>query len=206
MYEVNWTSEKGIISLVNAREVILTLKKGAILLVTHKKQLASRKERRSSPIWSEATLGDPSVKLPISEATQKREAIRRRVVTIPRRIYSNPNAELKARSNSTTKATFTFTSHQSKQFKVFQNLNHSTADSWKLWRGSCWHSKKDKIPNWPEQCQLVDIYKRQVTDKPMTSSSPISRGRISNLDSTDPVKQTVSQEKLVRRPKQVQRH
>ena len=39
---------------------------------------------------------------------------------------------------------------------------------------------------------LVDIYKRQVTDKLTTSSVPISEGQRSNLDSTDPVKQAVS--------------
>ena len=36
--------------------------------------------------------------------------------------------------------------------------------------------------------KLVDIYKRQVTDKLTTSSVPISEGQSSNLDSTDPVK------------------
>jgi len=40
--------------------------------------------------------------------------------------------------------------------------------------------------------KLVDIYKRQVTDKLTISPIPISEGQISNLDSTDPVKQTVS--------------
>jgi len=40
--------------------------------------------------------------------------------------------------------------------------------------------------------KLVDIYKRQVADKLTISSVPISEGQISNLDSTDPVKQTVS--------------
>jgi len=40
--------------------------------------------------------------------------------------------------------------------------------------------------------KLVDIYKRQVTDKLTTRSIPISEGQISILDSTDPVKQTVS--------------
>ena len=40
--------------------------------------------------------------------------------------------------------------------------------------------------------KLVDIYKRQVTDKLTTSPIPISEGQISNLYSTDPVKQTVS--------------
>ena len=39
--------------------------------------------------------------------------------------------------------------------------------------------------------KLVDIYKRQVTNKLTTSSVPISEGQISNLDSTDLVKQTV---------------
>ena len=41
--------------------------------------------------------------------------------------------------------------------------------------------------------KLVDIYKRQVIDKLTTSSVPISEGQISNLDSTDSVKQTVAQ-------------
>jgi len=76
-HEVNWTSEKGIISLINAREVILTSKKGAILLVTHKKQLASGKECCSSPIWSEATSGDPSAKLPISARLPRRAKLHR---------------------------------------------------------------------------------------------------------------------------------
>jgi len=40
--------------------------------------------------------------------------------------------------------------------------------------------------------KLVDIYKRQVTDRLTTSFLSISEGQISNLDSTDPVKQTVS--------------
>ena len=40
--------------------------------------------------------------------------------------------------------------------------------------------------------KLVDIYKRQVTDKLKTSFSPISKGQGSKLDSTDPVKQSVS--------------
>ena len=40
--------------------------------------------------------------------------------------------------------------------------------------------------------KLVDIYKRQVIDKLTTSFVAISEGQISNLDSTDPVKQTVS--------------
>jgi len=40
--------------------------------------------------------------------------------------------------------------------------------------------------------KLVDIYKRQVTDKLTTSSVPISERQSNNLDSTDPVKQTVS--------------
>ena len=47
--------------------------------------------------------------------------------------------------------------------------------------------------------KLVDIYKRQVTDKLTTSFVPISEERISNLDSTDPVKQTVSPD--LKRPK-----
>ena len=45
--------------------------------------------------------------------------------------------------------------------------------------------------------KLVDIYKRQVANKLTTSSVPISEGQISNLDSTDPAKQTVNQGKLV---------
>ena len=40
--------------------------------------------------------------------------------------------------------------------------------------------------------KLVDIYKRQVIDKLAISFVPISEGQISDLDSTDPVKQTVS--------------
>jgi len=40
--------------------------------------------------------------------------------------------------------------------------------------------------------KLVDIYKRQVTDKLTISSVPISEEQSSNLDFTDPVKQTVS--------------
>ena len=40
--------------------------------------------------------------------------------------------------------------------------------------------------------KLVDIYKRQVTDKLTTSSHPSPRDKGSNLDSTDLVKQTVS--------------
>jgi len=46
--------------------------------------------------------------------------------------------------------------------------------------------------------KLVDIYKRQVIDKLTTSSVPISEGQSSNLDSTDPVKQTVSPDYLRR--------
>jgi len=48
--------------------------------------------------------------------------------------------------------------------------------------------------------KLVDIYKRQVTDKLTTSPTPIFEGQISNLDSTDRVKQTVSSDCLLNRP------
>jgi len=51
--------------------------------------------------------------------------------------------------------------------------------------------------------KLVDIYKNKWRTSWRPVLYPSQRGRISNLDSTDPVKQTVSQEKLVRRPKQV---
>ena len=54
--------------------------------------------------------------------------------------------------------------------------------------------------------KLFDIYKKQAADKLTTSSLPISKGRINDLDSTVIVKQIVSQEKLVRRSRQVQGH
>jgi len=64
----------------------------------------------------------------------------------------------------------------------------------------CWHSKKDKtlrqLSNWSERhltCRhLQKTSHRQVDDQFL----PISEGQISDLDSTDPVKQTVSQDCL----------
>jgi len=62
----------------------------------------------------------------------------------------------------------------------------------------CWHSKKDKIPDWPEQCltcwHLQKTSDRQADDQFL----PIPEGQISDLDSTDPVKQTVSPDCLWR--------
>ena len=46
--------------------------------------------------------------------------------------------------------------------------------------------------------KLVDIFKRQVTDKLTTSSVSVSEGQSSNLDFADPVKQTVSSDCLWR--------
>ena len=104
--------KKGIISLVNAREVILTSKKGATLLATRKKQLASGKECRSSPIRSEATPGDPSARLP------------KRVKLHGSRYNSSANlfqleSGAKGEVNSTSKAMFIPTDHESssKYFK-----------------------------------------------------------------------------------------
>ena len=154
--KVIWTSEKGIISLVNAREIIQTLKKETISLVTRESgSLGNRtslhhSEREANahiPIWSEATSGSPKAKLPISAKLPRSAKLHGSGLSIPQQTYSSLSVRLKAKLNLTTKATFTFTYHQSEQFKVFQNLNHSIADSRKLWRGSCWHSKKTELPH-----------------------------------------------------------
>jgi len=72
---------------------------------------------------SEATSGSPKAKLPGSVNLHGSGS------PIPRRTYSSPKAGLEAKLSSIIKVMFTFTYRQSKQFKVFQNLNHSIADS-----------------------------------------------------------------------------
>ena len=75
------------ISLDSCKRGYYNLKKGAILLVTGRKQLASGKEQHTR-----------------CEATQIRSYSEPRIYTILRRIY--PKAGLKAKLNSTTIATF----------------------------------------------------------------------------------------------------
>ena len=136
------------ISLINARKVILTSKKEQSFSKLAKRQLASGKERcfktNLKRIYSRRLE---------CEATQTRNYPESQIYTIPRWTYSNPKAgiESEAKLNHHGDVRI-FTYHQSKQFKVFRSLNHSIANFRKLWRGSCWHSKKDKISNWPEQC------------------------------------------------------
>jgi len=68
---------------------------------------------------SEAISESPKAKLPRSAKLHGSGS------SIPRRTYSSPKAGLEVKLNSIIKEMFTFTYRQSKQFKVFQNLNHS---------------------------------------------------------------------------------
>ena len=92
---------EGMISLVNPRRVISASKKGAIPLVTTSRKAISLGKGTSFQNRFEA-------KLPRREATQTRSYPESRIYTIPWRTYSNPEAELKAKLNSTTMAMFAF--------------------------------------------------------------------------------------------------
>ena len=83
---------EAMIFLVNARDVILTSKKGAIPLVTSRKAIS---------------LGKGTSFQNRFEAKLLQEA-QTRSYTIPRRTHFNPVAGLKAELNSTTMATFAF--------------------------------------------------------------------------------------------------
>jgi len=68
---------EGMISLVNAREVISTSGKEIILLVTSRKQLVSGKERRSKTNWKRIYSGSyPNAELLRRETIQNRESRR----------------------------------------------------------------------------------------------------------------------------------
>ena len=84
------------ISLVNAREVISASEKGTIPLVTSRKAISLGKGTSFQNRF-EAKL--------LREATQTRSHPESRIYMIPRRTYSNPEAGLKAKLNSTTMAT-----------------------------------------------------------------------------------------------------
>jgi len=61
-----------------------------------------------------------------------------------------------------------------KQFKVFQNLNHPIADLLKLWRGSCWHSKKTKSRTTFQPVWTMSNLSTFTKDKSQTSWRPVS--------------------------------
>ena len=92
---------EGMISLVNTGEVISTSGNGIIPLVTSRKAISLGKERRSK-----TDLKRNYFRRLERGATQTRNYPESRIYTIPRRTYSNPEAGLKAKLNSTTMATF----------------------------------------------------------------------------------------------------
>ena len=93
--------KEGMISLVNAREVILTSKKEQSFSKLAKRQLTSGKERRSKTNSKRNYFGRLE-----RGAIQTRSYPESRIYTVPRRTYSNPEAGSKAKLNSTTMATF----------------------------------------------------------------------------------------------------
>ena len=104
--------KEGMISLVNAREVISTSGREIILLVTSQKVVSLGKGRafqdqfETNLLREARTRSYPDAELPRCGATQTRSYSESRIYTIPRRTYSNPEAGLKAKLNSTTMATF----------------------------------------------------------------------------------------------------
>ena len=101
---------EGMISLVNAREVISTSGKKIILLVTSRKQLVSEKERRSKTNWKRIYSGSyPDAELPRCGATQTRSYSDAKLSRIANLHDSSVNlfqSGNKAKLNSTTMATF----------------------------------------------------------------------------------------------------
>ena len=161
---------EAMIFVVNAREVILTSKKEQSFSKLAKRQLASGKERRSKTnlkrIYSRRLE---------REATQTRSYPESWIYTIPRRTYSNLEAELKAKLNSTTIATFTCQIPSTKAVQSISKPESFHCRFSKLWRGSCWHSKKDKIPDWPEQCLNLLTFTKdewQTSWRPVLNPSP----------------------------------
>ena len=106
------------ISLVNAREDIITSKKEQSFSKLAKRQLASGKER------SKTNLKRIYSGRLERGATQTRSYLESRIYTIPRRTYSNPEAGLKAKLNSTTMAMFVL---HIPSIKAIQSISKSEA-------------------------------------------------------------------------------
>jgi len=60
-----------------------------------------------------------------------------------------------------------------RQFKVFRNSNHSIADLQKLWRGSCWHSKKTNSQTTFQPVWTMSNLLAFTKDKSQTSWRPV---------------------------------
>jgi len=134
MYEVNWTLEKGIISLVNAGEVISNLERGSNPSRNSQKRLALGNGTSFHHGEHKASAGRALIIQLCLEAKLLQEAQRRSYLEVrsytevnyynPRRTYSSLKARLKAKLNSTTTATSTSTYHRS-YFEAVQSISKS---------------------------------------------------------------------------------
>ena len=112
--------EKGNYLPHKCKESYSNLAKGSNSSRNSQKRLASKTERHSITAsarlmlifqfdWKRSYFREPKGEATQKrEDTQKREATPKQIVAIPRRTYFSPKVGLKAKLNSSTKATFTF--------------------------------------------------------------------------------------------------